>query len=95
MEDAITTQGKDLIVDIISIINELCNNLFSSINKEVFNLLDKLVFIDKSILSTGENTNKLLSGSQGSGVLILANCLFTAFVLYYCIRLIISQLTRI
>lgn len=37
--------------------------------------------------------SKILSTSPNHGVLLLANCLFTGFVLYYAIRLIIARLT--
>ena len=37
--------------------------------------------------------NKLLSNSPNTGILLLANCLFSAFVLYYAARLLIAQLT--
>lgn len=93
MSDELLSGGVDLITTIIDIINKLCINLFSSIDKNIFPLLDELVFIDNNILETGDKMNKLLSNSPTNGVLILANCLFTAFVLYYAARLIIAHLT--
>ena len=78
---------------VVEIINTLCSNLFSSIDSNIFPLLDELVFIDKNIFSTGDKMNKLLSTSPTSGVLLLANCLFTAFVIYYAARLVIANLT--
>lgn len=93
MENELISTGTDLITTIINVINELCISLFSSIDKNIFPLLDELVFIDKNILDTGDKMNKLLSSSPTNGVLLLANCLFTAFVLYYAARLIIAQLT--
>lgn len=84
---------SDIVAIVIETINTLCSNLFSSIDKSIFPLLDKLVFIDNDIFSTGDKMNKLLSNSPTSGVLLLANSLFTAFVLYYAARLIIANLT--
>ncbi len=83
----------NIVSTIVNVINALCENLFSSIDTNIFPLLDELVFIDKQILNTGDKMNKLLSTSPTSGVLLLANSLFTAFVLYYAARLIISHLT--
>lgn len=83
----------NIIPIVIEIINTLCSNLFTSIDSTVFPLLDELVFIDKNIFSTGDKMENLLSNSPTNGVLLLANCLFTAFVLYYAARLLISNLT--
>lgn len=93
MENAII-ENSDLLTTIIQIINQLSNNLLSSIDKNIFPLLDKLVFIDTDILATGDKMNKIISTSPTSGVLLLANCLFTAFVLYYASKLMLSHLTR-
>ena len=93
MENAII-ENSDLLTTIIQIINQLSNNLLSSIDKNIFPLLDKLVFIDTDILATGDRMNKIISTSPTSGVLLLANCLFTAFVLYYASKLMLSHLTR-
>lgn len=73
-------------------INTLCNSLFDSIRNTIFPLLDEIVFIDNDIMESAY-MEKLFGTSLTSGVLILANCLFTAFVLYYCIRLLISHLS--
>ena len=93
MENAII-ENSDLLTTIIQIINQLSNNLLSSIDKNIFPLLDKLVFIDTDILATGDKMNKIISTSPTSGVLLLDNCLFTAFVLYYASKLMLSHLTR-
>lgn len=83
----------NLIQTIVDIINKLCTDLLSSIDKNIFPLLDELVFVDKTLLNTGDKMNKLLSNSPSSGVLLLANSLFTAFVLYYASRIMIAGLT--
>ena len=92
MNDSISN-SVNIVSIVIEIINTLCSNLFSSIDSNIFPLLDELVFIDKNIFSTGDKMNKLLSNSPTSGVLLLANCLFTAFVLYYAARSLIANLT--
>lgn len=91
--DTLIQNNANILSTVIEIIDSLCSNLFSSIDKNIFPLLDELVFIDKQILNTGDKMNKLLSTSPTKGILLLANTLFTAFVLYYVVRLIISQLT--
>ncbi len=92
MNDSISN-SVNIVSIVIEIINTLCSNLFSSIDSNIFPLLDELVFIDKNIFSTGDKMNKLFSNSPTSGVLLLANCLFTAFVLYYAARSLIANLT--
>ena len=92
MENTLTNTSE-IISIVLEIINSICSNLISSIDKTIFPLLDKLVFIDNNIFSNGDKFNKLLSNSPSNGVLILANCLFTAFILYYTGRLIIANLT--
>ena len=85
--------SSEIISVVLEVINTLCSNLFSSIDETIFPLLDKLIFINNDIFSTGTKFNKLLSTSPSSGVLVLANSLFTAFVLYYAAKLIIANLT--
>lgn len=92
MEETLT-ENVDLISTIVNIINQIFTNLLSSIDKNIFPLLDDLVFIDKGIIDTGDRMNKILSTSPTNGVLLLANCLFTAFVLYYAAKLMIAQVS--
>ena len=81
-------------IDITNIIletaNSLCTSMLESINKEVYPLLDNLIFIDKRI-TNDTYFEKLFGNSSTSGILMLANCLLFAFILYYCIRLITSH----
>ncbi len=91
--EPIITEDINIASTIVEIINNIFSNLLNSIDKNIFPVIDELVFLDRNILSTGDKMNKLLSTSPTSGVLLLANCLFSAFVLYYAARLIISQLT--
>ena len=92
MDDTLTNTSE-IVSIVLEVINSICSNLLSSIDETIFPLLDKLVFIDSNIFSTGHKFNKLLNNSPSNGVLILANCLFTAFILYYAGRLIIANLT--
>lgn len=91
MEESIL--NTDIVNIILDVINQISSNLFSSIDQKVFPLIDELLFINKNIFNTGDKMNKIISTSQSQGVLLLANCLFTGFVLYYAARLLISKLT--
>ena len=93
MEDSteiIPTNEVDIIEIVRDTVNSLCNSLFDSINNTVFPLLDDIVFIDEDIVSSSSMEN-LFGSSSSNGILILANCLLFAFVLYYSARLIISH----
>lgn len=91
--EQIITQDINITSTIVEIINNILSTLLNSIDKNIFPVIDELVFLDRNVLSSGDKMNKLLSTSPTSGVLLLANCLFSAFVLYYAARLVISQLT--
>lgn len=92
--EELLSENSDIVATILSVINELCKSLLSSIDQKIFPLLDSLIFVDKGIIQTGDKMNQILSTSPTSGVLLLANSLFTAFVLYYAARLLISHVTR-
>ena len=87
-----TFSSSEIVSIVLDVINTIFSNLFSSIDETIFPLLDRLVFINSDIFSTGAKFNKLLSSSASNGVLVLANCLFSAFVLYYAGRLILANL---
>ena len=90
--EEILTGEIDIIGTVRETINSLCNSLFNSISDTLFPLLDDIVFIDGKVLET-KQFEKFFGTSASSGVLTLANLLITAFVLYYCGRLIISHFT--
>ena len=93
--NSILSENVTTVETIIQIINSLCRNLLSSIDKNIFPLLDDLVFLKQEVIHTGDKMNKILSNSPNKGILILANCVFIAFVLYYAARLLLSQATRV
>ena len=84
--------SSEIVSIVVEVINTIFSNLFNSIDETIFPLLDKLIFINNDIFSTGAKFNKLLSNSSTNGILILANCLFTGFVIYYAARLVLSNL---
>ena len=48
-EEVVQIETIDIGKEILNTINTLCNNLFSSINKNVFPELDKLIFLDSDV----------------------------------------------
>lgn len=75
---------------IIQSINSIFTTLFSSIDSNIYQILDDITFIDTSILTDSHFLN--LFGSSSSGFLLICNALLIGFILYYCIKLIFSHL---
>lgn len=73
-------------------INSLFSNLFSSIDNSLFSLLDQVVFIDRSII-LDSFFDRAFGSTYNIGLLAIADALFLGFVLYYCVRLIMSSYT--
>ncbi len=71
-------------------INEIFSTLFSSLDKSLYSLLDKSVFINEEILSDSF-FNTIFQSSFGLPT--IANAILIGFVLYYCFRLSFSQFT--
>lgn len=77
---------------IIDTINTIFENLFSSIDNNLYSILDDITFIDSSILNDKSFEN--IFGTQSSnGILLIANSLLIAFILYYSLKYLLSHLT--
>lgn len=87
-----TIQEINLVEVILETTNTLYSSIISSISQNINPLLDKLIFVDNTIT---ENSyfEKIFGTSPTSGILMLTNCLLLAFILYYCIRLIVAPFT--
>lgn len=84
--------NKTQITDtIIEAINTLFSNMFSSIDSSIYETLDEITFIDSSILNS-EYFEKIFGISSSQGLLLIANALLVGFVLYYAIKLLLSNL---
>ncbi len=77
---------------IIDTINTIFENLFSSIDNNLYGLLDELTFIKSDIL-TDKYFQDILGTSSSSGILLIANSLLFAFILYYSVKYLLSHLT--
>lgn len=79
---------------IIDTINTIFSNLFSSIDNNLYVILDKLLFISEDILKQSFLEN-LLGNSFSKSLLIIANCLLFGFSIYYCFKLLFSHFSYI
>lgn len=74
---------------IVDTINTLCQSLFSSIDNAIFPILDEIVFVSPDIIETNY-LERILGTNTNTGLLVLANSLILAFILYYAVRRFIS-----
>lgn len=81
------------ITEIISqCINSLFGNLFSSIDNNVYNILDELAFINPNIID--DDLFKNIFGTNSThGILLLCNSLLIGFIIFYSVKLFYSHFT--
>lgn len=75
---------------IIQTINTLFGNLFSSIDNNIYTVLDDITFIDTDILSTS-HFRSIFGSSVSEGFLLIANALLLGFSLYYAVKLLFAN----
>lgn len=80
---------SSLTTSIIETINSIFQTLFSSIDTNIYEILDSLIFIDNNILYNSL-FEKILGSNTANSLLLIANSLLVGFSLYYAIRLIYS-----
>lgn len=81
----------DIVGIIINSINSIFSKLFSSVDNNLYSILDDLFFINEDIMN-----NIYLGdffGSRSSGLILICNSLIIGFLLYYSISLIFSYFT--
>lgn len=77
---------------ILTSINELFSQMFSSIDNTIYSTLDHLTFINTDILQNNSFQN-ILGNSASEGILLICNSLVLGFIIYYSINYLISHLT--
>lgn len=77
---------------IIQTINTLLQNLFSSIDNNLYNILDDITFISSDIMYD-KYFEKILGTSTSSGILLIANAILFGIILFYSIKYLISHFT--
>lgn len=84
--------SNDITQIIIDTINTIFENLFSSIDNSLYEVLDKVTFISSDILRDS-NFETIFGTSASNGILLIANSLLLGFLLYYAIRYLMAHLT--
>ena len=77
--------NTDISQIILDTINKIFETLFSSIDNNLYNVLDNLTFINSDILND-KNFEIIFGTSASNGILLIANSFLLAFILYYSIR---------
>ncbi len=80
------------IINIINTINTIFENLFSSIDNNLYGVLDDLVFVNKNILND-KYFSKLFGTSTANGILLIANSLLIGILLFYAVKYMMSNFT--
>ena len=75
---------------IIDTINTIFENLFSSIDNNLYSVLDNITFIGSDILND-KNFENIFGTSTSNGILLIANSLLLAYILYYSIKYLVSH----
>ena len=84
--------NKDLTTSIINTINTIFDKMFSSIDKNLYEVLDDLTFISSDILND-KRFGKILGTSSINGILLIANALIIGFLIYFGARYLFSNFT--
>lgn len=84
--------NTDISQVILDTINKIFETLFSSIDNNLYAILDKITFINSDILND-RNFELIMGTSTSNGILLIANSFLLAFILYYAIRYLLSHFT--
>lgn len=77
---------------ILDTINTIFETLFSSIDNNLYAILDDITFINADILQD-KNFENLFGTSASNGILLIANSFLLAYILYYAFRYLIAHFT--
>lgn len=77
---------------IISTINTIFETLFSSIDNNLYSVLDEITFISSNILYD-KNFENILGTNASNGILLISNSLLFGFLLYYASKYLLSHIT--
>ena len=85
-------EQTDITKIIIDTINTLLGNIISSIDNNLYSLLDDITFISSDILNE-KNFENIFGTSASTGILLVSNSLLLGIILFYALKLLISRFT--
>lgn len=77
---------------IITTINSIFEQLFGSLDNNLYTTLDEITFVNSDILKNNY-FEKILGTSTTNGILLIANSLLLGIILYYAIKYLLSHFT--
>ena len=77
---------------ILDTINTILGNLFSSIDNNIYTVLDDITFVSSDIIYDSY-FEKILGTSATNGILLISNSLLFGILLYYSIRYLLAHFT--
>ena len=77
---------------IINTINTIFENLFSSIDNNLYSVLDDITFITADVLND-KYFEKIFGTNSTNGILLIANSLLIGVLLYYAMKLLLANFT--
>ena len=77
---------------IITTINSMFEQLFGSLDNNLYKTLDDITFVNSDILKTNY-FEKILGTSTTNGILLIANSLLLGIILYFAIKYLLSHFT--
>ena len=87
-------QTNNITQTIIETINTIFENLFSSIDNNLYSVLDDITFISSDILQD-KNFENIFGTNTTNGILLIANSLLLAYLFYYGVKYLLSHLTYV
>lgn len=82
---------SDSTTTIMDSINTMLEKIFSSVDNNLYSVLDSFVFIDKDILKD-KYFQKIIGSNSSNGILLIANSLILGFLIYFSIKYFFSHL---
>ncbi len=77
---------------IVDTINYIYQSILSSIDNNLYSVLDDLIFINSDILND-KNFQSIFGTSTTNGILLIANSFLLGFILYFAVRYLLSHYT--
>ncbi len=85
-------EESNLTDNVTKTINDIFQNIFSSVDNKIYELLDKITFINTDIVEK-PSFIKIFGKSPSEGILLICNALILGVIIFYSINYLISHLT--
>ena len=92
MRKEVVLEQSNVTQTILNTINYIFETLLSSIDNRLYGILDDLTFVSSDILHDNY-FSKIFGTSTSNGILLIANSLLLAILLYFAIKYFISHIT--